>query len=537
MIADLINGGSPRIVGVGASFADNLNLELRMTRSKLFPLALFVPELLCALGCGDSVTTFLPSDSERESYEVSQLQSEGESSQSESEAEQELAATRDAAATESEMAESFDEDSIDDLDDEFGTGTRRLVNPPNDTNQQPDVQEPTEPRLPPVFAFASRLRSTNSFTSHLFLANDLETELVVADAVLSFPLETVLAVGAERGGKVFLTTPIDSLTRYDLQADGELSAWGEPLDLGDAMGGGNFGEYGSAFQFVSDNRAYYFHRDRLLIWDPSTMSLVDSVYYGEGPEGGGVFRQDYATTFSAFPLRRGSELYMMVGWHAASGILQETAVIHVDLQTDAVSIVSDTRCGFAREGVFGSDGKIYLASEAYAAAVYFEDQSKAAPSCMIRYDPETKQFDSAFLERRLFGTTGSAGSLRDVAFASLQVGAEGMTFLRVLDPSLAQATVDGARFLASAEPVWRWARVVLNPGPFVSFLDVPPSGGSAVPFHFGDRVFSPSFTFDWVLEGVVRTAISTEMVELTATGPTPSHFSFPGQSFAAFQLQ
>ena len=90
-----------------------------------------------------------------------------------------------------------------------------------------------------------------------------------------------------------------------------------------------------------------------------------------------------------------------------------------------------------RDGVVGSDGQVYLATEAYRAAVKRTAQANPdvpAP-CLLKFDPQTATFDPAFYKE--LGTLTNGG-----ATGSLLQGPAGSGFLRVLDEST-YTVVDG----------------------------------------------------------------------------------------------
>ncbi|WP_437878758.1 hypothetical protein [Sorangium sp. So ce513] len=325
-----------------------------------------------------------------------------------------------------------------------------------------------------------------------------------------------LGVGPDGGGAVFVTgDAAPTVTRYDLQADGSLKE-GDTISF-QGKGLARIGEYGTQFHFVSETKAYFFDGPtaQVVVWNPKEMAVT-----GDIPLESLVIQDAGLSYSSSPPLRLGDDVITFAGWRLGSEVPSQAAVVIVDSTTDQATVVTDDRCGYVRDGVVGPDGLIYMATEAYGAAVHRLNPDNAAAPCMLRFDPETRQFDPDFhVELNTLFDGDTAGSIFG--------GPGGKAFLRVLDESAYEIAADThPRVLASA-PAWRWASVTLGDEPKAEVLDGEPSGGSVLTVALGDRTFLLEF------DGQE----STTLRELGDEGPGAAGVTAPGLAFSAVKLR
>lgn len=229
--------------------------------------------------------------------------------------------------------------------------------------------------------------------------------------------------------------------------------------------------------------------------------------------------ENHVLSFTAAPVRDGDKLYGFAAWREGLAITPRVAVVVVDTKTDAVEIVEDDRCGYARDGVL-RDGKLYVATEAFGSAAHYLDDTNPAP-CMLRFDTATRTFDADFMV--------VLSSLFDGKPAgSLVVGPDNQAFLRVLDTEAVPEGVSNPRVLASV-PAWDWYTLTPGDEPDVAKVKgAALAGGSVLPFKLGRRSFTPLF-----IGGE-----ETQFLELTAEGPSPSEaITIPGLVFSAVKLK
>ncbi|WP_437291688.1 hypothetical protein [Sorangium sp. So ce406] len=349
----------------------------------------------------------------------------------------------------------------------------------------------------------------------------LVTDTLDSDQPLSLDdgvevLGRALGVGPDGGGAVFVASDAAAtVTRYDLQQDGSLEE-GDTVSF-QGKGLAKIGEYGSQFHFVSETKAYFFDGPtaQVVVWNPEEMAVT-----GDIPLESLVIPDATLTYSSAPPLRLGGDVITFGGWRVGPEVPSLAAVVVVDSATDEATVVTDERCGYVRDGVEGPDGMIYVATEAYGAAVHRLNPDNAAAPCMLRFDPETRQFDPDFhVELGALFDGDTAGSLFG--------GPDGKAFLRVLDESAFEIAADThPRVLASAA-AWRWASVTLGDTLEATVLDAEPSGGSILSVALGDRAFLLAF------DGQE----STTLHELGEDGPRAAALTAPGLAFSAVKLR
>lgn len=370
---------------------------------------------------------------------------------------------------------------------------------------------------PPVYAFTAQVFGETETVSYVLLSDRIEPDasLSIEDAVLEVP-GRALGAGPNEGGVLFVVTDsAPTVSRYTLEEDGTLSSDGSVSFL--PRGVTKFGEYGGQFQFVSDTKAYWFDgaTAQIVVWDPSTMKVTGSISLED------LAHDGENLSFTAAPVLHGDKLYTFPGWRLSPmETVARAAVVVIDTNTDEATIVEDTRSGYVRDGVLGSDGKLYVATEAFGSAAYHLNTDNPVPR-LLRFDPETETFDADF--------SVDLSSLFDGATAgSLVVGPGNQAFLRVLDAEAAPDAPANARVLASAS-AWGWATLTLGDDPSAILLeDAELSSGSTVPFTLGTRVFAPVFIGNE----------STSFVELTKDGPASGEaLSIPGLVFSAVKLR
>lgn len=376
------------------------------------------------------------------------------------------------------------------------------------------------PSLPEqhLYALTTQIFGEAEDNSYVIVTDSLDgnDELSIGDASLEIA-GRALGVGLEDSGELFIASDLGpTLTKYSLTDEGTLSGGNSLSFL--AKGIQWIDEYAGQFQFVSDEKAYLFHGQtgQVVAWNPKTMKITGSTLLTE------LLVPDQLLTFTAAPVRQGDKLYSFIGYRKgtppALSVPEGTAVVVVDTKTDEVKVVTDERCGYVRDGAL-SGGQLYLATEAFGAAMHYLDAESAPAPCMLRFDLETERFDTEFrvdLQEIVAGDSG----------ASLLVGPGGRAFLRILDASALGEDVTSGRALASAA-AWGWARLKLGDEPSTELLDAPLSSGSVIPFMLGGQHFAPVF-----VDGE-----STIMSRLSEDGPEDGGVQVPGLVFSALRLK
>jgi hypothetical protein len=337
----------------------------------------------------------------------------------------------------------------------------------------------------PLYAVVAQVSADNESQSYIALTDkvDLTAPLSLENAV-EVP-GRALGFGIAKSGSLYVGGSQDAtVTRYDLNSSGKLEKKSTVSFAGRGLS--SVGEYQNQFQFVSSTKAYYFdgRTAQVIVWNPTDMTVTNAVAIN------GLAIEGAVTTFATHPVRAGDLIIAPVGWRpsAGVGITRRAGVVVVDTKTDAVSLVTDDRCGYVRDGVLAPDGKVYLATEAYGAAVHRVAGGDTPVPCLLKFDPATKTFDASFF-RELGSFTGGA------ATGSLLAGPNGTAYLRVLDESVyTVAPGTHPRVVASAQ-AWTWWQLDFSTLAATKVATLPASTGSTFLFNVADnRVLFTEFT-------------------------------------------
>jgi len=367
-----------------------------------------------------------------------------------------------------------------------------------------------------VYALTTQVFGETENQSYVLLSRtlDSQTKLSLDNAVVEIA-GRALGTGPEGSGALFVAGELGpTITRYDLNEAGDDLSGGNTVSF---LGKGitSFGEYGGQFQYLSQEKAYWFDGPtaQVVVWNPTTMKVTGSVSLTS------LAHEGETLSFTAAPVWKGNKLYTFAAWRKGLAITPRLAVIVLDTSKDSAKIVEDTRCGYVRDGVLTGD-QLYVATEAFGSAAQYLNAANPVP-CLLRFDIKTETFDATFkVELSSLFNGASAGSL--------VVGPGNQAFLRVLDAKAIPEGVTNPRVLASA-PVWGWAKFTPGDSPEVELLkDAALGGGSVLPFVLGDRTFAPLFV----------AGEETRFMDLTADGPsTDDAITIPGLVFSAVKLR
>jgi hypothetical protein len=366
-----------------------------------------------------------------------------------------------------------------------------------------------------VYALTTQVFGETEDQSYVLLTHELtaDTQLSLDDAVIEIA-GRALGTGPEDGSALFVAGELGpTITRYDLTPDGKLAGGSSVSFLG--KGVTKFGEYGGQFQYISDEKAYWFDGPtaQVVVWNPKTMKVTGAVPLT------GLAVENQVLSFTAAPVRDGDKLYSFVAWREGLAITQRVAVVIVDTKTEQVKIVESDGCGYVRDGVL-SQGMLYMATEAFGSAAHYLDATNPKP-CLLRLDTSDDTLDASFnVELASLSDGKSAGSL--------VVGPDNQAFLRVLDPSAIPEDVTNPRVLAGVA-AWDWYKLTPGDEPTVSKVQgASLAGGSVLPFKLGARSFAPLFI----------AGEETEFLELTKDGPSEAQaITIPGLVFSAVKLR
>ncbi|RKH03450.1 hypothetical protein D7V97_26575 [Corallococcus sp. CA053C] len=339
----------------------------------------------------------------------------------------------------------------------------------------------------PLYAFVAQVSTDSESQSYVILTDKVDhTEPLSLENATEID-GRALGSGISKSGALFVSSSESAVvTRYNVTNDNKLEKAGEVSFA--SKGLSSIGEYQNQFQFVSETKAYYFdgRTSQIIIWNPKEMTLTNSISLPAMTIEGTIL------TFASNPIRVGTQVLMPLGWRPAAGIgiTKKAGIIVLDTANDTAQVVTDDRCGYVRDGVVGADGQVYLATEAYGAAVKRTAQANpdVPTPCLLKFDPKTATYDKAFY--KVLGDLTNGG-----ATGSLLQGPTGSGYLRVLDEST-YTVADGThpRVIASAV-AWRWWKLDLANITKATLVDtLPASTGSSFLFQADNRTLFTEFT-------------------------------------------
>lgn len=331
-----------------------------------------------------------------------------------------------------------------------------------------------------------------AITTQLLVADPVESYVVVtpqAEQTASLSLDgaikvsgRALGVGIPKSGSLYVVSDESAtVTRYRLNSAGRLEPAGTVSFAN--QGVTSLGEYQANFQFVSETKAYFFDgaTAQIVIWNPTEMTVTGTLPLP------GLVIPDTILAFSGAVVHVGPQSIMPVGWRPVSGvgITKKAGVVSIDTATDAVTLATDDRCGYTHDAALGLDGKVYIATEAYGAAVRRVQETAPEP-CLLKFDPQTRAFDPTFY-RSLADLVGGGTA------GALIPGAQGTAYVRVLDESIAPV-LEGThpRTMASGTG-WQWWELKLDTLTATRKTDFPSTSGSVFLFESENQTLYTEF--------------------------------------------
>ncbi|MFY2561730.1 hypothetical protein ACN469_29290 [Corallococcus terminator] len=375
----------------------------------------------------------------------------------------------------------------------------------SDSDDPPTPQPtPDAGTVDPLYAVITQVAITGGSTqSYLLTVDDIQKEQTVGVAnAIELPSDAYITAGYPGSGKFFVSSnQVPTVTPYTLNASGAPVA-GDALSF-ISQGVASVNGYQAQHYFVSETKAYYFDHVnyRLVIWNPRDLAIVTSKdLTSQLKDGNFTFRYSQSLAVTA-----GNNVIIAGGWHASDvrTVPAKTALVVVNTQTDEVSVKTDSRCGWARDGVKHTDGKIYYATEPLGSGAHFVSPGTTATPCMIRFDPATGEFDNWFTTLDAFVTPGTDGDIAGM----LLPGAPGKAYLRVMNKTAAQAAWDSA--VAASRPFngqsaatgawWNLWEVTLGDAPTATPVvrsDLVSTNGRTIPQNPGEFLVLPEFIND-----------------------------------------
>lgn len=382
---------------------------------------------------------------------------------------------------------------------------------------QSDGGTPVQPGQPARFALVTQLVPMgDQATSYLSQSDSLEGGKQVGLDGAPQVIGRALGAGEPGSGVLFVGSGSSpEITRYELQSDNSLKRINS-VNL-QSKGVAGIGEYASQIQVVSSTKAYYFdsRTAQVVVWNPTTLAVTSSIDLKE------LNVADALLTFtSTLPIEQGSQLVMPVGWRSSNNqkVVKQAAVIVVDTANDSARILKDERCGYVRDAAKGADGRIYLATEAWASAVHRVNPANAPEPCLLRLQPDLSAFDASYYQSLNTLAGGAAGTLVQTR--------SGKAYLRVLDEATANVNAMSVPRALASQPVWGWAEITLGDSPTVTRVPGAELGaGSLIVLDMKERRFAAEVANS----GTKLRDLTTEAGAVAATTT--------GLTFSAVQLR
>lgn len=350
----------------------------------------------------------------------------------------------------------------------------------SDAGGDPDASEPAPE---PTYAIATQVFGPSEQTSYLVLhEGDLFGDAIDIEGGIERAGRALAVAGTASGSVFYAGDQRPEVDRYQVE-EGAL----EEQDTVSFMSEGLMGiaEYAGQLVMLSDTKALYFDARTLkvIVWNPKDMTLTKAIGVSD------LTVEGFSATFSTLAIQAEGKVFMPVGYRTPASVPSVAAMVVVDPANETASVVKDDRCGYVRDAVLGEDGMIYLATEAFGSAVHHLNSTAAPAPCLLRFDPESEEYDGGFqvdLNELAGGKT--AGSL--IALPN------GKTYTRVLDESkVPEMEMPSGRALASAR-AWAWAELALGDEPELTEVEGHVMGGSFVPMPLGDKLVVPDFAAD-----------------------------------------
>ncbi len=362
----------------------------------------------------------------------------------------------------------------------------------------------------PLYGVVSRITLPSGASTVVAIVDSLEAQHVDTRTALELAGFAAAHGSLEIPGAVFMgSAEAPEFTRYELGADGILAP-GASFSLA------NFGlsRAPRSVVFVSPTRAYAISAEthQLFVWNPEQM-IVDRVI-----ELGMLERPGYtpAWVFGAAVL--GNQLLIPITWVRADegdpGAAPDSALLVVNVDTGALSVQEEGRCGGFRAIYPSGSGDVYFSSSAGAPATWnrlYGERGGSAP-CLVRLRPGQAAIDDSFLLRP------AEFAPHPVAVDFSPAGPDHLIF-QALDESLVSPDAQAEELWSAA--AWRFYSIpasALETGGVgaAELVDLPASALNALRFRIDDQHFVPQILADYSQTTLVNISDPANPVD----GPT-----------------
>ena len=270
------------------------------------------------------------------------------------------------------------------------------------------------------FVVNQLLITPEGFSAFAAFAESLgAADAVDPSASVELPFSTLLSPGPT--GRSFLASSGTSpeVFRYDVALDGTVTEAG-PVSF--AGRGVAITQIPPKVVAVSSTKAYYLDSEGLrgFVFDPTDL-VITGEFSLEAIGPVSAANPEVVLSVQTF-LRERDLLIMVILRDIDEGSAEQLArVLRIDVETDAVSVIEDARCGYLGEAVLAANGDLYLASGPFNGGSVGARPDAAGPSGILRIRAGESVFDPGFFvtHESLTGTPVSGGLVKgpgDTAF-------------------------------------------------------------------------------------------------------------------------
>ncbi len=310
------------------------------------------------------------------------------------------------------------------------------------TRISPDI--PGDER--PLYLVQTRIFTADSATGVLVPTHSLEEELDYSRA-LEQAGGGVLYAARDVGAFLIGSGEEPVITRFEIDANENLVP-GEQLSFANA---GVVYLYAGSVLFVRPDKAYYLDLDQLqaIVFDPTAMEITGTISLT------GAEREGFFTSFGD-PVVREDGIYFPGQWYTDPDwdrVPRGSLLVHIDPETDQVSMTSDDRCTSMLASLTTDAGDVYWFSDNFntLARVGYGPEN-GFPDCALRLRRGETTFDPDW-QLDTGSRTGGAP-----AIAVLQ-GDDSRMWFRVFDESAVELPAPADYQTLDTAPAWQWALI------------------------------------------------------------------------------
>lgn len=370
----------------------------------------------------------------------------------------------------------------------------------------------------PLYGVVSRITLPSGGSTVVAVVDSLASRQVDTATALELPGFAAAHGSPEVPGAIFVgSAEAPELSRYAVSDDGTFTR-----EASFSLAAYGLSRAPRSVVFVSATKAYAISAEtyQLFVWNPEEMVVEQTIALDL------LERPGYtpAWVFGAAVL--GAQLLIPITWvrmdEGDPGAAPDSALVVVDVETGAVNVQQEGRCGGFRAIYPAGAGDVYFSSSAGAPATWHRlyGERGGSPPCVVRLRPGEASIDDSFLLRP------TEFSPHPVAVDFSPAGPSHLIF-QALDESLVSPEAQAEELWNAA--AWRFYSVpasTLQGGPVVAaeLVDLPASALNALRFRIDDQHFVPQITADYSQTTLVNITDPTHPVDGPAIQGSAGNF-------------